>query len=83
MERLTKTYDDGTHAAADNLQCGENSWEYKKLLLNKLGAYEDIGLEPEEITPYIELAEKMNVCDLVRENQRLSNRIRFLEAQQN
>lgn len=49
MERLTKTYDDGTHAAADNLPCGENSWNYKELLLNKLGAYEDTGLEPCEI----------------------------------
>lgn len=49
MERLTKTYDDGTHAAADNLPCGENSWNYKELLLNKLGAYEDTGLRPCEI----------------------------------
>lgn len=49
MERLTKAYDDGTHAAADNLPCGENSWNYKELLLNKLGAYEDTGLEPCEI----------------------------------
>lgn len=29
MERLTKAYDDGTHVAADNLPCGENSWNYK------------------------------------------------------
>lgn len=49
MERLTKTYDDGTHAAADDLPCGENSWNYKELLLNKLGAYEDTGLRPCEI----------------------------------
>lgn len=49
MERLTKAYDDGTHAAADNLPCGENSWSYKELLLNKLGAYEDTGLRPCEI----------------------------------
>ena len=49
MERLTKTYDDGSHAAADNLPCGENSWNYKELLLNKLGAYEDTGLRPCEI----------------------------------
>lgn len=49
MERLTKAYEDGTHAAADNLPCGENSWKYKELLLNKLGAYEDTGLEPVEI----------------------------------
>ena len=40
MERLTKTYSDGTHAAADNLPCGENSYEYKGLLLEALGKYE-------------------------------------------
>ena len=49
MERLTKAYDDGTHVAADNLPCGENSWNYKELLLNKLGAYEDTGLTPGEV----------------------------------
>lgn len=41
MERLTKTYSDGTHGAADNLPCGENSYEYKGLLLEALGKYED------------------------------------------
>ena len=41
MERLTKTYSDGTYAAADNLPCGENSYEYKGLLLEALGKYED------------------------------------------
>ena len=41
MERLTKTYSDGTHAAADNLPCGENSYTYKGLLLETLGKYED------------------------------------------
>lgn len=41
MERLTKTYSDGTHGAADNLPCGENSYEYKGLLLETLGKYED------------------------------------------
>ena len=49
MERLTKMYEDSTHAAADDLPCGENSWEYKRLLIEKLGAYEDTGLELEEI----------------------------------
>lgn len=42
MERLTKTYSDGTHGAADNLPCGENSYEYKGLLLEALGKYEDL-----------------------------------------
>lgn len=42
MERLTKTYSDGTHGAADNLPCGENSYAYKQLLLDALGKYEDL-----------------------------------------
>lgn len=42
MERLTKTYEDGTHGASDNLPCGENSYDYKNLLLEKLGGYEDL-----------------------------------------
>lgn len=41
MERLTKTYSDGTHGAADKLPCGENSYQYKGLLLETLGKYED------------------------------------------
>lgn len=42
MERLTKTYKDGTHGASDNLPCGENSYNYKNLLIEKLGKYEDL-----------------------------------------
>ncbi len=42
MKRLTKTYSDGTHGASDNLPCGENSYDYKSLLLEKLGKYEDL-----------------------------------------
>lgn len=57
MERLTKAYEDGTHAAADNLPCGENSWDYKALLLERLGAYEDTDLEPGEILSGLQLAE--------------------------
>ena len=41
MERLTKTYSDGTYGAADILPCGENSYTYKGLLLEALGKYED------------------------------------------
>ena len=41
MERLTKTYRDGSHGAADSLPCGENSYQYKGLLLETLGKYED------------------------------------------
>ena len=41
MERLTKTYSDGTHGSSDSLPCGENSYNYKDLLIEKLGKYED------------------------------------------
>lgn len=41
MDRLTKTYSDGTHGASDSLPCGENSYDYKNLLIEKLGKYED------------------------------------------
>ncbi len=67
MERLTKTYKDGTHRAADNLPCGENSWEYKTLLLERLGAYEDTGLTPKKImngkllTGWIPAAERLPI----------------------
>ena len=42
MKRLTKTYSDGTHGASDSLPCGENSYDYKNLLIEKLGKYEDL-----------------------------------------
>lgn len=42
MSRLTKTYSDGTHGASDSLPCGENSYDYKNLLIEKLGEYEEL-----------------------------------------
>lgn len=42
MERLTKTYSNGTHGASDSLPCGENSYDYKNLLIERLGKYEDL-----------------------------------------
>lgn len=42
MSRLTKAYSDGTHGASDNLPCGENSYDYKNFLIEKLGTYEDL-----------------------------------------
>lgn len=39
-KRLTKTYEDGSFGVADNLPCGENSHEFKKLLIERLGEYE-------------------------------------------
>lgn len=56
MERLTKTYSDGTHGAADNLPCGENSYEYKGLLLEALGKYEDLEEVNARILTYDEAA---------------------------
>lgn len=59
----------------------EGTAELLLQMADKLEEYEDLGLEPNEIKPYIELAEKMNVCDLVRENKRLTEKIMFLEVQ--
>ena len=42
MNRLTKTYLDGTYGVADILPCGENSYDFKNLLIQKLGEYEDL-----------------------------------------
>lgn len=42
MERLTKVYTDGTHGAADTLPFGENSYDYKNALIEKLGKLEDL-----------------------------------------
>lgn len=39
---INKNIEDGTHGASDNLPCGENSYDYKNLLLEKLGDYEDL-----------------------------------------
>lgn len=33
MERLTKAYEDGTHAAADNLPCGETAGSIRSYCL--------------------------------------------------
>lgn len=41
MTRLTKTYEDGTYGVADDLPCGENSYDFKNLLIQTLGKYED------------------------------------------
>lgn len=42
MERLTKTYSDGSFGVADNIPCGENSYTFKDLFVKKLGEYEDL-----------------------------------------
>lgn len=40
MDRLTKTYNDGSFGVADSLPCGENSYDFKELLIQKVGEYE-------------------------------------------
>ena len=47
MERLTKTYEDGTHGVADNLKFGENSYDFKNALIESLGEYEDLNYSPQ------------------------------------
>lgn len=49
MDRLTKTYEDGTHGVAENLPFGENSYKFKNALIQKLGEYEDLNYSPNEI----------------------------------
>ena len=49
MRRLSMTYEDGTHDVAKDLPCGENSYAYKDMLIESIGAYEDIGLTPEQL----------------------------------
>lgn len=49
-------------------------------VFGELNEYRRLGTL-EEIEPYIRLAEKLNVCDLVRENAGLSNKIKFLESE--
>lgn len=84
MERLTEKFKDGRNilrkGISDIFHVGFGRF-FDGEAVDRLAEYEDLGLEPNEIKPYIELAEKMNVCDLVRENKRLADKIRFLEAQ--
>lgn len=48
--------------------------------MEELEQYRALGTV-EEIEPYIRLAEKLNICDLVSENKRLANKIQFLEIE--
>ncbi len=50
------------------------------LLLERCAAYEDIGVEPQEIAQVMRIAEMLNVVDLVKESLRLWNINRHLEA---
>ena len=42
MKRLTKTYKDGSFGVVDDLPCGEQSHDFKKLLIDTLGYYEEL-----------------------------------------
>lgn len=88
MERLTRKSDGGMvwfidheHKEPIEREPCDMGAHHARLAIAKLAEYEDLGLEPSEIKPYIELAEKMNLCDLVRGNKRISEKIMFLEAQ--
>ena len=75
MKRLSETYKDGSHGAARDLPCGENSYDYKNLLIESIGAYEDIGLTPEQLrevdTLYMEKCKE--VADLKKELEQIKN----------
>lgn len=51
MVKLTKKYEDGSYGVADNLPVGENSYEFKNLLIRQLGMYEHSTLVPAEWIP--------------------------------
>lgn len=63
MERLTKTYSDGTHGASDSLPCGENSYDYKNLLIEKLGEYEGLEEQGRLIKLPCKLGDKLYYTD--------------------
>ena len=45
MNKLTKKNTDGSFSVADNLPCGENSYEFKDLLIDALGKYEEVSTQ--------------------------------------
>ena len=49
MNRLTKTYKDGTHGVSDEWEDRENSYAFKDALIESVGQYEDLELTPEHI----------------------------------
>lgn len=85
MDRLTKTYSDGTHGASDDLPCGENSYDYKNLLIDKLGKYEDLEEQGRLVklpckvgdTVYVIVAEKISVQKIQRATIDSEERIEF------
>ena len=62
--------------------CISETFDMAIKALEEIQQYRAIGTA-EEIEPYVRLAEKLNLCDLVRENARLENKIRFLKIFEN
>lgn len=58
MQNLTKKYEDGSFGVADDLPVGENSHAFKKLLIDKMGAYEynQFSFTEKELEKLIQLA---------------------------
>ena len=61
MERLTERTGEGQAIPRMDLR---NNGHQK--CMQRLAEYEELGLEPDEIRQYVELAVKLNVWDLVR-----------------
>lgn len=55
--------------------------ELDKMYLEKCEEVNQLNAKLEKAEPYIKLAEKMNLCDLVAENQRLTNELIFVNAE--
>lgn len=64
MNRLTKTYEDGTFGVANDLPCGENSYDFKNLLIKKLGEYEELNFTPKQISKMYDCL--LNTAPLIR-----------------
>ena len=63
MKRLTKTYQDGMYGVADDLDVAENSLDFKNLLIQRLGFFEDPQDEKETKTAWGDpVPPKFNRC---------------------
>lgn len=49
MNRLSKTYEDGTHGVSDEWSARQKSYVFKDALIESVGKYEDLGLTPDQI----------------------------------
>ena len=83
MERLTKTYSDGTHGANDNLPCGENSYTYKGLLLEALGKYEDADEQGLLLRLPVKVGDTVYTIRYGKENDFVVVETKIIEIRQN